>query len=185
MSSSGSGFGGSRCPVTSLISAGVPVAISTDGTPFDLLQMARKFRVIHTMISQDPFDLLVEKILEMITIDTAKVVGWEDEIGPLKEHKKADIITINLKAAHLAPNFLPVHRLILEANGSDVDNVIVDGQMVMEGHRVLTLNEEEVLREAQEESLSTIERAGLSEYLNIPAGFWGKAHLFLGRQGRA
>jgi cytosine/adenosine deaminase-related metal-dependent hydrolase len=181
VSSAGSGFGGSRCPVTSLISAGVPVAISTDGTPFDLLQMARKFRLIHTLISQDPFDLPAGKILEMITIDAAKVVGWDDEIGSLEENKKADIITINLKAAHLAPNFLPVHRLILEANGSDVDNVIVDGQMVMQDHQVLTLNEKEVLREAQQESLSTIERAGLKEYLNIPVGFWGKAHLFLGK----
>ena len=185
VSSAGSGFGAERVPVTSLMSAGVPVAISTDGSPFDLFQAAREFRLTHTLISQDPFDLPAGKILEMITIDAAKVVGWDDEIGSLEEHKKADIITIDLKAAHLAPNFLPVHRLIFEATGSDVDNVIVDGQMVMEGRQVLTLNEEEVLCQAQEESMATIERAGLKEYLTIPPGFWGKAHLFLGMQGQS
>ena len=73
----------------------------------------------------------------------------------MEEHKKADIIVIDLIAAHLSPNFLPFRRQIFEANGSDVDNVIVDGKLVLQDHQVLTLNEE-VLNEAQAESLSTI-----------------------------
>jgi 5-methylthioadenosine/S-adenosylhomocysteine deaminase len=166
-----------RCPVPEMLELGVKVAISTDAygpsALYDLFQTARKTQLVHRLLSRDMFILPPGKLLEMITIDAAKVIGWEDEIGSLEDGKKADIITINLRSPHMTPEFMPVHKVIHQANGNDVDNVIVDGKLIMENRIVLTINEIEVLDESHAEALRTIERAGLTKYYNLPKGFWG------------
>ncbi len=175
-SAPGPGQAKARCPVPELLSLGAIVAISTDGTapaaPFDLFQAARKTQLVHQFMSHDGYYLPVGKLLEMITIDAARVLGWEDELGSLEEGKKADIITVNMQAPHLSPSFLPVHRVILEAVGQDVDRVIVDGQVIMEDRRVLTVNEADVLAEAQAESLRAIAQADLTAYLDPYQSIW-------------
>jgi 5-methylthioadenosine/S-adenosylhomocysteine deaminase len=176
-SSPGSGQGIARCPVPEMLGLGVNVAITTDaygpGSLLDLFETARKTQMMHRIISRESFILPAGKLLEMITIDAAKAIGWDNEIGSLEEGKKADIITISLRSPHMVPEFLPVHKVIHQANGNDVDNVIVDGRIIMENRTVLTVNEEEILDEAQAESIRTLERAGLTEYLTMPKGFWG------------
>ncbi len=170
-----------RCPVPELLGMGARVAISTDGTApavtFDLFQAARKTQLIHQFMSHDGYYLPVGKLLEMITIDAAAVIGWDDEIGSLEEGKKADLITINMKAPHLAPFYLPVHRLIMAAVGSDVDTVIVDGNIIMQNRQVRTVNETDILAEAQEESLKTIHQANLAGFLNTPEMIWKNSRL--------
>lgn len=171
----------SRCPVPELLAMGVNVAVTTDGTspatPFDLFQAARKMKWVHQTLSHDGYYLPAGKLLEMITIDAAKVLGWEDELGSLEEGKKADIITVNMRAPHLAPDYLPVHRLIFQAVGSDVDNVLVDGQFVLEDRVVKSVDEEEVIAAAEEEALRTIRNAGFEKYLESSANFWGSPRI--------
>ena len=173
--------GKARCPVPELIDAGVTVAVVSDGTsprtPFDLFQAARKAQLVHQLLLKDMFYLPAGKLLEMITIDAARVLGWDDEIGSLEPGKKADVITVNMQQPHLAPFFMPVHRLIYEASGQDVSTVIVDGQILMQDRRVLVVNDEDVLRSAQDEALATIDRAGLSAHMELPPTFWGKARM--------
>jgi cytosine/adenosine deaminase-related metal-dependent hydrolase len=115
------------------------------------------------------------KLLEAITIDAARALGWDDEIGSLEAGKKADVTVVNLRQPHLTPNIMVVHRLIYEAVGNDVDTVIVDGQIVMEDRGVLSIDEGGVLALGQEESLKLIERAGLQSHLHDPG--WGKLRL--------
>jgi cytosine/adenosine deaminase-related metal-dependent hydrolase len=170
-----------RCPVPELIEAGITVAVTTDGsaprTPFDLFQAARKAQLVQQLLMKDAFYLPLGKLLEMITIDAARALGWEDEIGSLEPGKKADVILVNLEQAHLSPVFMPVHRLIYEACGGDVSTVIVDGQILMQDRRVVCADEKEILQEAQEEAEATIRRAGLEEHMQLPDSFWGKARL--------
>ena len=120
-----------RCPVPELIEMGVNIAIATDGTSpsmsFDLLMAARKLQLAHQVALRDRYCLPMGKTLEMITIDAAKAIGWDDEIGSLEVGKRADIITINMNQPHLTPSFMPVHKLMLYATGQDVDNTIVNG----------------------------------------------------------
>ena len=172
-----------RCPVPELLAMGVPVAITTDGTspaqPFDLFQTARKMQMVHQFLSHDGYYLPTGKLLEMITIDAAKVVGWDDELGSLEEGKKADIITVDLRAPHTTPNYLPVHRLIHQAVGHDVDTVIIDGQLIMQNRVILTVNEDEILAEAEIEAHRTIVDAGLEEFLQLPPNFWGSPRIIL------
>ena len=115
-----------------------------------------------------------EKILEMITIDAAAALGWDNEIGSLEAGKKADIITINLLHPRLLPDFNLVHRLIGNAQGSDVDNVFVDGKQLMENSVVSGVDERKILLEGHEEALRTIKRAHLEKFAYPTEHFWGK-----------
>ena len=126
-------------------------------------------------MSRDMFLLPPGKLLEMITIDAARALGWDDELGSLEVGKKADLAVLNLRQPHLVPNWMVVHRLIHEANGHDVETVIVDGKLVMEDRKVLSIDEAGALDLGQEESLKLIERAGLQSHLHEPG--WGKLRL--------
>jgi 5-methylthioadenosine/S-adenosylhomocysteine deaminase len=181
-----SSHGKARCPATELIDAGVTVAVVTDGTaprrPFDLFQAARSAQLIHQLHFKDPFYLPAGKLLEMITIDAARVLGWEDEIGSLEVSKKADIAIINMRQPHLYPDFMQVHRLIYEAVGGDVETVLVDGRLVMEDRRVIMVDEAEALDQAQEEALRTIERADLRPHMEINETFWGQSRMIFDKK---
>ncbi len=174
-----SGQAGGRCPVPELMQAGVNVAITTDGTApkvsFDLFQAMRRAQMVHQLMSRDMFLLPPGKLLEMVTIDAAKALGWDDEIGSLEVGKKADVIVVDMRQPHLTPNIMVVHRLIYEAVGQDVETVIVDGTILMENRKVLSVNESDALDLGQEETLKIIERAGLQSHLTEPG--WGKLRL--------
>ena len=172
-----------RCPIPELIELGANVAVTTDGNSpsvsFDLIQAARKTQLIQQMLLRDPFVLPPGKLLEMITIDAAKAVGWDDEIGSLEAGKKADIVILNQWQPHLVPNIMPVHRLIYESVGQDIETVIVDGRVLMEGQKVLSVDEEEVLACSEQEARRLIERAGLEPHIRLPKTFWGHSQGWL------
>jgi cytosine/adenosine deaminase-related metal-dependent hydrolase len=168
-----------RCPVTEMLEQGMNVAISTDGssprTSFDLFQAMRKAQLIQQLHFRDPFLLPAGKLLEMVTVDAARALGWQDELGSLEAGKKADIAVVNLRQPHLVPNFMVVHRLVYEAVGNDVETVIVDGRVVLDRRRAVMVDEDAVLDRAQDESLALIERARLRSHLNPPG--WGRVRL--------
>ncbi len=170
-----------RCPVPELMYAGVTVALVTDGTspnrPFDLFQVARRGQLVQQMMLRDQYYLPAGKLLEMITIDAARALGLEKEIGSLEIGKKADVITVDMRKPHLAPEYMPVHRLIQAAVGSDVNDVMVDGRLIMEDRKLLTADEEEILDQAQEEATATIQRADLKKHMELPEDFWGKPRI--------
>ena len=87
------------------------------------------------------------KLLEMATIDGYKALGLDHELGSVEVGKKADLITVDLFQPHLYPINMPVHRVVYEATGQDVRDVIVDGRLVMEDRKMLTIDEAEVLEE--------------------------------------
>lgn len=182
-SSPGAGQFINRCPVIELMEFGANVAISTDGTSpavsFDMLEAARKTQLVHQGIQRNRYYLPPGKLLEMITIDAAKAIGWDDEIGSLEIGKKADVITIDMDQPHLAPGFMPVHKLILFASGRDVDNVIVNGKIRLRDRRALNVDQSEIVRQANEESMATIRRAGAEKYLEPCDTFWGSTRMYL------
>jgi cytosine/adenosine deaminase-related metal-dependent hydrolase len=175
-----------RTPMVELLELGTTVAISTDGTSpctsFDMFQAMRKTQFIHQSAHRDEYYLPPGKLLEMVTIDAAKCIGWDDELGSLEVGKKADVITVNLNQPHLTPEFMHVHRLVYQAVASDVEHVIVDGRLVMEGRKVLTVDEHTVLAEANEEAEVTIQRAGLEKYMQPTKYFWGHTRGYVDEQ---
>ncbi len=179
----GSSHGKAPTPVPQLIEAGVTVAIVSDGTapktPFDLFQAARKAQLVQQLVMKDSFYLPAGKLLEMITIDAARVLGWDDKIGSLEVGKKADVILVDMNKAHMTPEIMPIHRLAYEAVGEDVCTVIVDGNILMDDRKTITVSEDDILQEAQQETLRTIERADLYRHMNLPPTFWGHARMTL------
>ena len=115
------------------------------------------------------------KVLEMVTIDAARGLGMADEIGSLEPGKKADVITIDLAKPHLAPRNMPVWRLVCFANGQDVDTVIVDGHVLMQGRRVPHVDFDAALADAEVETDAMLARTGLRGQLTEPETMWGRA----------
>ncbi|GEQ67930.1 hypothetical protein JCM33374_g1596 [Metschnikowia sp. JCM 33374] len=100
-------------------------------------------------IHGDPLLVPAKKVIEMATIMGAKALGKEHEIGSLEVGKKADFITINLTdKIYAQPMRDPVSMVVYIATGADVDNVIVNGKIVIKDRRLLTMNEKEIIRKA-------------------------------------
>ena len=112
----------------------------------------------------------------MVTIDAARVLGLNHEIGSLEVGKRADISLLNLSAAHLAPlRSMPLEHAIAFANGSDMDTVIIDGKILMRGRHVLTVNEDDIIERATIEADKAVTRCGLAPLREVCPGFWGSS----------
>ena len=108
----------------------------------------------------------------MITVDAAKALGLDHEIGSLEAGKKADITIVDMRQPHLTPNWMVVHRLMHQAVASDVDTVIVDGKILMEEGRVLTVDVEQAIDLGEREAQAMVDRAGLKAHMHDPG--WGQ-----------
>lgn len=167
---------GGRAPILEMLTRGIDVAITTDGTApqssFDLLQAARNVQFAHRLVRSDDYLLPPGRLLEMITIDAARVLGLEAMIGSLEPGKKADIAVFEMRQPHLVPSWMPVHRLIHGASGQDVETVIVDGRVVMENRVVKTIDVAAALENGEHEARLLVARAGLQDFLTGPG--WGR-----------
>jgi cytosine/adenosine deaminase-related metal-dependent hydrolase len=170
-----------RCPVTELQAAGVTVMLGSDGVApdrsYDMFRHMFQAMRYHRFHFRDPSYLPAGKVLEMATIDAARALGLEGEIGSLEPGKKADIILIDMFRPHLYPPNMPLYRVAYFANGNDVETVIVNGEVLMLNRQVMTVNEVEVLEMAQHEIDAALDRTGLQHLVATPEGFWGQSEL--------
>jgi 5-methylthioadenosine/S-adenosylhomocysteine deaminase len=166
-----------RCPVPELLDAGVTVMLGSDGVApdrsYDMFRHMFQAMRYHRFYYRDPSVLPPGKVLEMVTIDAARALGLEKELGSLEAGKKADLILIDMFKPHLFPLNMPVYRVAYYADGNDVDTVIVNGRVLMENRQVKTVNEADILELAQKETEDALDRTGLRRLLAIPDRFWG------------
>ena len=166
-----------RCPVPELIDAGVTVFLGSDGPApdrsYDMFRHMFQCMRYHRTYFHDPSILPPGKVLEMVTIDAARGLGIDHEVGSLEPGKKADIILIDLEKPHLYPLHMPLYRIMYFAAGSDVDTVIVDGEILMENREVKTVKEDQVLELAQSAAEKALDRVDLRHLLRTPDRFWG------------
>lgn len=155
------------CRVPDLQRAGVNIGLGTDGAPCnntcDMLQEMKLAAIIHKAISYDPTAVPAEDVLEMATINGAKALGLENDVGSLEVGKKADFVAIDTRPARMQPVFSPVSSVVYTATGADVKLVVVDGRIVVEDGELTTMNEDEVAAEANVRSAEVVERAGLTQ----------------------
>ncbi|MBO1080658.1 amidohydrolase family protein [Roseomonas haemaphysalidis] len=170
-----------RCPAPELIDMGVLVMLSTDATAPD--RSADQFRNMwqcmhyHRRHFRDDKVMPVGKVLEMVTIDAAKALHLDHEIGSLEVGKKADIITVDLFKPHMMPLHMPVHRVVCFAQGSDVSEVMVDGKLLVENSQILDTGWRDMLRAVQAEAEAAIRRTGTqAAFEALPPTFWGHTH---------
>ncbi len=142
-------------PVVDMLAAGVAVGLGTDGVAgsnndldmFEEMDLAAK---LAKLINRDPRALPARQALEMATVLGARALGMEKEIGSLEEGKRADLITVRLDGAHAVPLYNIYSQIVYALKASDVEDVVIEGRIVMRGRRVLTLNEEQVKAKARE-----------------------------------
>jgi cytosine/adenosine deaminase-related metal-dependent hydrolase len=168
---------GGNAPIPFMLAAGITVALSTDGSaprrPFDLLQAARGAQAALQIRHDDPYLLPPGKLLEMITIDAAAVLGLDGEIGSIEVGKRADLAIVDMRRPHLTPQWMPIHRLMYEASGADIESVVVGGEFVMRDRVVRTVDESAALEAGDEQAALFVRRAGLESHLTGPG--WGMA----------
>lgn len=171
-----------RTPVVELLELGATVAVATDGSMlssgFDMFSAMKRAQMVHRIASKDDYYLPSEKILEMATIDAAKCIGLDNEIGSLEVAKKADIIAIDLMKPHLMPRFNIMDTLISNASHADVDTVIVNGEILLEGGKAKNINEKEIMLQIEEEVKAIITRAGLEKFAYPSKKQWGKTKIY-------
>ena len=90
-----------------------------------------------------------EKALEMATIDGARSVGLESDIGSLEAGKKADIVLFDTRRPEWRTLFNPVNSLVYSADGRSVHTVLVDGRVVIENQRPTYVDEWELIQKVQ------------------------------------
>jgi len=132
-------------PVPEMISAGVPVGLGTDGAAsnndLDLWEEMDTAAKLHKLVSRDPTVLGAKQVLEMATIGGARAIHLDAEIGSVEPGKRADIIIVGMDSAHQIPLYNVYSQLVYATKASDVQTSIIDGRIVMENRRVLTLDE--------------------------------------------
>lgn len=146
------GNGVARIP--DLLRAGIKVGLGTDSGVtnnnldlFEEMDMAVKLqRALH----QDPTILTAAQALEMATIGGAAAIHMEKEIGSLEVGKKADLIVVDADRAELQPIYNYYSHLVYVAQGGDVETSIVNGRVLMEQRRVLTMDSVEIKKKADE-----------------------------------
>jgi 5-methylthioadenosine/S-adenosylhomocysteine deaminase len=154
-------------PLKEMLEAGVNVGLGTDGTyvncSADMVEQMKFTALIHNVTHLDPTFISAERVIEMATINSAKALGLGDQIGSLEVGKKADIAIFDLGKAHTCvPNRL-VGALVFSAHGTDVDTVIINGEIrLLNGELVGFDAEQEVLAEARRRAAGAIDRAGLT-----------------------
>lgn len=139
--------------VVDLLRAGVNVALGTDGpasnNSLDMFHEAKLAALVQKGFSGDPTALPAEKVFAMMTIDGARAVGLGSRLGSLEVGKLADLAVLDFNAPNTIPCYDIYSHLIYAAAPANVLHVMVNGQMLMQDRRTLTLDEDAVKAEVQ------------------------------------
>ena len=142
-------------PVPEMRAAGVAVGLGTDGpagsnNDLDLMEEIDLAAKLTKITKMDPLSLNAKAVVEMATIEGAKALHMEKEIGSLETGKKADLIVIGLDEPNAVPMYDVYAQLAYSLKGSDVETVMIGGHIVMRDHKLLTVNEDAVVQKARE-----------------------------------
>jgi 5-methylthioadenosine/S-adenosylhomocysteine deaminase len=150
--------------VPALQRAGVAVGLGTDGAAsnndLDMFEAMRQAAFLHKLTTNDPRVLPAKTALAMATIEGARVLGMQQLIGSLESGKRADVIVVSVAGARQTPMYDPLSHLVYVARGADVTMSIVNGRVLMRDRKVLTLNESEVIKEANEYAVRVRQAVG-------------------------
>jgi len=152
-------------PIAKMVRLGVNVSLGCNGgannNTYDMIREASRACLLQRVTTHDPGAVTNVEALRMATINGAKALGLQEEIGSIEVGKKADFVILNCSRPHVQPLLDPVATLVHGAGGGDVETVVVDGRFLMRNHEVLTLAEDRVITEAQKRVGRIIEKSGV------------------------
>lgn len=128
-------------PIHKMLDMGITVGIGNDGYIFDVFENMRTTYLIHKVANRDPRIMSPLKVVEMATVDAAKVLGLEKELGSLEKGKKADIIIIKPELPPTPVNSKTIYgHLVNTFNGRDVDTVVINGRIILRNKMFQTID---------------------------------------------
>lgn len=140
------------CPVAKLVKAGVNVAIGTDGAAsnndLDVMGEMRMAALLAKAVSSDASAVPAHAALRMATLNGAKALGLDSEIGSLEPGKCADIAAVRLDGIETQPLYHPISDLVYAASRHQVTDVWVAGRRLLKDRELTTLNPEDICRKA-------------------------------------
>ena len=149
-------------PVPKMLEQGVTVALGTDSpcsnNTADIFEVMKTAAILHKGVNGNPTLMPAQKVLRMATLDGAKALSWDKEIGSIEVGKKADIVIVDFEKPHLCPVYNEVSHLVYAAKSADVETVIINGKIVMENRKLTTLNIEKVMKAAEKAKNRLLER---------------------------
>src|SRR6266568_517156 len=157
---------GGAAPLPEMWAAGVPVGLGTDGpasnNSLDMFDTMKTCALLHKSQRWDPTIADAQKVLDMATIEGARCLGLEREIGSIEKGKRADVVLVRLRE----PNMMPIHGpktlvsdLVYSARGSNVDTTIVEGRILMSNRKLAGLDLSKVQRDVESSIAQLIPRS--------------------------
>ena len=143
----GNGF----APLEKMLEAGVNVCMGTDGcgsnNSLNMFQEMNAAALVHKGVNRKAQCVDAADVLKMATVNGAKAIGREGELGEIREGAIADLILVDLNVPQFIPANNIVSGLVYSSNGSEVDTVLVDGRVLMENRKLTTIDEQKVYEE--------------------------------------
>src|SRR5580658_5139375 len=159
-------------PIPEMLLAGLTVGLASDGPAssnnHSMFQAMKFAALIQKGFHRDATIITAEKVMEMATIDGARAVGLEAEIGSIEIGKKADLIVLDYENAFMTPIHHPVSAIVYSALGNEVTTVMIDGRFVMRDGVVKTVDEVAVRRQAQTHADDLARRSGSYKFKKRP-----------------
>jgi 5-methylthioadenosine/S-adenosylhomocysteine deaminase len=136
--------------IPEFLEMGLAVGLGSDHASSGIVDLLQEMTLVAGVYKEVRLNTSVmppERVVEMATINGARCALWDDQIGSLEVGKKADVTVFNARTAQWQPLYNPVSNLVYSATGASVDTVICDGKILMEGRRLLTLDEDRIFAE--------------------------------------
>ncbi len=142
-------------PVTQMLAMGIAVGLGPDGpagsnNDFDLMEEMNLAANLQKVATNDPRSVPAEQAVEMATINGARVIGREHDLGSLEAGKLADMVMIRLDRPHAVPLYNIYSQLVYALKGSDVRDVMVNGRVIVSDSHSLTLDSGVIIQKARE-----------------------------------
>lgn len=148
--------------VEDMLKQGIPVSLGTDGSSsnnnLNMFEEINLAALINKAVNNSATSVPAAVALEMGTINGAKALQWEKEIGSIEVSKKADLILIDVDKPHFYPHHNIISSMAYSAQASDVDTVIIDGKIVMENREIKTLDAERIKFETERVAKDLLKR---------------------------
>ncbi|MGD9973241.1 MAG: amidohydrolase family protein [Desulfatirhabdiaceae bacterium] len=138
--------------IPDFLERGIVVGLGTDGCAsnnnLDMFSEMDSLSKLHKIHRMDPTVMNAVAVVKSATIDSARALGLSDRIGSIENGKKADIIIVDMNKPHLMPMYNPYSHLVYAVSGSDVIHSLINGKLVMENRKLLTMDLDDIMTHA-------------------------------------
>jgi len=149
-------------PVPKMLECGVTVSLGTDSpcsnNSADMFEVMKTTALLHKGVNKNPTLMPAQQVLKMATLEGARALCWENEVGSIEVGKKADLAVVNFEKPHLYPVYNEISHLVYAVKPADVETVIINGRIVMENGKLTTLKVEQVIERVEKAKSSLLER---------------------------